>query len=158
MKIKSVSVLLVLIIVSLCFVGCNTSVNETSTPSNNTETAEEKSTINHYEIDLNLENYWKYINWSQDFDECTFSGVLSFAYYENVIVTVERTISSPEYTTNTYSEKYDIELNAAGNLLHIKEEKTFDEYRQLLNVSGYMGSVSDKITVVGIKGKVIFSA
>ena len=57
-----------------------------------------------------MDNHWKFLDWDKRNNQ--FTGVLSYAYYDNVIITLQRKIIS-EYTTNTYSENYTIELNAA---------------------------------------------
>lgn len=147
MKMVKRVTLIILCVFSCTLFGCgNTSLNQ-----------ESNSVERQYAIELTIDNYWKFIDWHQDGVKYYFTGVLQFAYYDNIIVSVKRTFSSKEYTTNTYSETYKIELNAAGSIDYVADEKTFDEVKQLLKVEGYMGSYSDVISVVDITGKVYFS-
>lgn len=137
--------LLTLCCVTIFFVGC-----DDSSTNNNVKDSNE----NYYNIDLTMDNYWKFLDWDKRNNQ--FTGVLSYAYYDNVVITLQRKIIS-EYTTNTYSENYTIELNAAGCKTYSFTEYTFDQIKELLNHTGYLSSYSNEITIINISGKVQFS-
>lgn len=137
--------LLTLCCVTIFFVGC-----DDSSTNNNVKDSNE----NYYNVDLTMDNYWKFLDWDKRNNQ--FTGVLSYAYYDNVVITLQRKIIS-EYTTNTYSENYTIELNAAGCKTYSFTEYTFDQIKELLNHTGYLGSYSNEITIINISGKVQFS-
>lgn len=137
--------LLTLCCVTIFFVGC-----DDSSTNNNVKDSNE----NYYNIDLTIDNYWKFLDWDKRNNQ--FTGVLSYAYYDNVVITLQRKIIS-EYTTNTYSENYTIELNAAGCKTYSFTEYTFDQIKELLNHTGYLSSYSNEITIINISGKVQFS-
>lgn len=137
--------LLTLCCVTIFFVGC-----DDSSTNNNVKDSNE----NYYNIDLTMDNYWKFLDWDKRNNQ--FTGVLSYAYYDNVVITLQRKIIS-EYTTNTYSENYTIELNAAGCKTYSFTEYSFDQIKELLNHTGYLSSYSNEITIINISGKVQFS-
>lgn len=137
--------LLTLCCVTIFFVGC-----DDSSTNNNVKDSNE----NYFNIDLTMDNYWKFLDWDKRNNQ--FTGVLSYAYYDNVVITLQRKIIS-EYTTNTYSENYTIELNAAGCKTYSFTEYTFDQIKELLNHTGYLSSYSNEITIINISGKVQFS-
>lgn len=137
--------LLTLCFVTIFFVGC-----DDSSANNNVKDSNE----NYYNIDLTMDNHWKFLDWDKRNNQ--FTGVLSYAYYDNVVITLQRKIIS-EYTTNTYSENYTIELNTAGCKTYSFTEYTFDQIKELLNHTGYLGSYSNEITIISISGKVQFS-
>ncbi len=137
--------LLTLCCVTIFFVGC-----DDSSANNNVKDSNE----NYYNIDLTMDNHWKFLDWDKRNNQ--FTGVLSYAYYDNVVITLQRKIIS-EYTTNTYSENYTIELNAAGCKTYSFTEYTFDQIKELLNHTGYLGSYGNEITIISISGKVQFS-
>ncbi len=142
---KVLIVLISILVCSLFFSGCNNSTSNNHEPE-----------FNHYEIDITLDNYWKFLDVSLLGRTYTFNGVLSFAYYEDVKIELNRTITS-EYTTNIYTEIETVYLNASGSMVFVANEYTFDEIKELLNVSGYMGSYSDTATIKSISGKIIYS-
>lgn len=137
--------LLTLCCVTIFFVGC-----DDSSANNNVKDSNE----NYYNIDLTMDNHWKFLDWDKRNNQ--FTGVLSYAYYDNVVITLQRKIIS-EYTTNTYSENYTIELNAAGCKTYSFTDYTFDQIKELLNHTGYLSSYSNEITIINISGKVQFS-
>lgn len=137
--------LLTLCCVTIFFVGC-----DDSSANNNVKDSNE----NYYNIDLTMDNHWKFLDWDKRNNQ--FTGVLSYAYYDNVVITLQRKIIS-EYTTNTHSENYTIELNAAGCKTYSFTEYTFDQIKELLNHTGYLGSYGNEITIISISGKVQFS-
>lgn len=137
--------LLTLCCVTIFFVGC-----DDSSANNNVKDSNE----NYYNIDLTMDNHWKFLDWDKRNNQ--FTGVLSYAYYDNVVITLQRKIIS-EYTTNTYSENYTIELNTAGCKTYSFTEYTFDQIKELLNYTGYLGSYGNEITIISISGKVQFS-
>lgn len=137
--------LLTLCCVTIFFVGC-----DDSSANNNVKDSNE----NYYNIDLTMDNHWKFLDWDKRNNQ--FTGVLSYAYYDNVVITLQRKIIS-EYTTNTYSENYTIELNTAGCKTYSFTEYTFDQIKELLNHTGYLGSYGKEITIISISGKVQFS-
>lgn len=145
-KLRSIGYLIfALCFCMILFTGCN----ENNSPNNTNESIER-----YYNVNLSLENYWKYLDWDKRNNQ--FNGVLTFAYYENVIVTIQRKIVS-EYTENTYSENYSVELNSAGSKTYTFTEYTFDQIKELLNHTGYLSSYSNEVTIIDISGTVQFS-
>ena len=140
--------LALLVILTFSLVACN---NYEKPINENTD-----NQIQHYEIDLTLDNYWKFIDVSLNRRTYTFNGVLSYAYYIDVQVDLTRTLSS-EYTSNTFSKTETVKLNASGSMNYIANEYSFDEVRQLLQIDGYMSSYRDSATIKEIFGKIIFS-
>ena len=141
---------IILLLFTLCcitifFVGC-----DDSSANNNIKDSNE----NYYNIDLIMDNHWKFLDWDKRNNQ--FTGVLSYAYYDNVVITLQRKIIS-EYTTNTYSENYTIELNATGCKTYSFTEYTFDQIKELLNHTDYLSSYSNEITIINVSGKVQFS-
>lgn len=144
-RLSIILLLLTLCCVTIFFVGC-----DDSSANNNVKDSNE----NYYNIDLTMDNHWKFLDWDKRNNQ--FTGVLSYAYYDNVVITLQRKIIS-EYTTNTYSENYTIELNTAGCKTYSFTEYTFDQIKELLNHTGYLGSYGNEITIISISGKVQFS-
>ena len=142
---KFLTFLMTILVCSLIFTGCSDSTLNECEPE-----------FKHYEIDITIDNYWKFLDVSLSGCTYTFSGVLNFAYYEDVKIELIRTISS-EYTTNIYTKTETVYLNASGSMIFHADEYTFDEVKELLNVSGYMGSHSDSATIKSISGKIIYS-
>ena len=125
-----------------------------------------------YEIKLNKNNYWEYLDISGNLDvsanetvsrgvyknvSCTIEGVLNFAYYENVIVTMDYYIydSNKEY----HNADVVIELNASGSafkelqytFLPENAEPKFDS--QTTNLANY----NRKLSLKDITGMIYFS-
>ena len=142
---KKLMVLMSLLVCLLFFTSCNNSTSNKNEPE-----------FKHYEIDITIDNYWEFLDVSLSGRTYTFNGVLSFAYYEDVKIKLDRTITS-EYSTNIYTKIETVYLNASGSMVFIANEYTFDEIKELLNVSGYMGSYKDTAIIKSISGKIIFS-
>ncbi len=145
-KLRSIAYLILAVcFCMIVFTGCK----DNNSPNNTSENNER-----YYNVNLSLENYWKYLDWDKRNNQ--FNGVLTFAYYENVIVTIQRKIVS-EYTENTYSENYSVELNAAGSKIYTFTEYTFEQIKELLNHTGYLSSYNDEVTIIDVSGTVQFS-
>lgn len=157
-----VSILLLLSMLLLC-VSCTV-----DTPANEFDSSEEHDNgSKHYEIDLTLENFSTFLTYSTESnpgyrtsspDYYHFiSGVLSFAYYENVSVTFEVVYTYDKYTYGgkTYTCEYTVPLNAAGNA-------TFAAYDQdlldALQVEGSNSASKRTYTIKDVSGKVNFTA
>lgn len=97
----------------------------------------------HYEIELNMDNYTTYLDFSEKANSWyAISGVLQFAYYENVEVTLQSQYiiyGESEYRTETKT----LSLNAAGYVLFRASE---------------VFSSDSPVSIVAISGKVMFSA
>ena len=121
---KKVLVLLPILLLSAC--GANR--NNSNLPSSSTDAVETDKT-QRYEFELNKDNLWYFIDstystsGSESYKTCiySFQGVLSYAYYDHVIVYLDYDIvgmgeqGSPYYPSTTYKAKIQFELNAAGN-------------------------------------------
>lgn len=103
--------------------SCNETVSRDSDCLNSSVYETDK--IKRYDISLNTENYWKYIDITGVFDLnknkydyliYKINGVLSFAYYEDIIITFDYYVHQINGTTE-YNHHADIEvkLNAGGN-------------------------------------------
>lgn len=75
--------LLTLCCVTIFFVGC-----DDSSANNNVKDSNE----NYYNIDLTMDNHWKFLDWDKRNNQ--FTGVLSYSYYDNVVITLQRKIIS----------------------------------------------------------------
>lgn len=146
-----------------------TSNTSESTPPNNESTSNSSNNtgLKHYEIDLTADNYQTFLNFSKEaltinnrFYNYNYilSGVLSYAYYENVVVTFDITYKYDEGDFGgeyTYQGEYSIVLNAAGNA----QFKGSDQ--AILNAincpTKHYGS-DQTITIKKVTGKIIFSA
>ena len=121
------------------FTGCSNNLN--------------KSTNTEYEVTLDIENYWKYLDW--DKENRVFTGVLVYALYDEVVVTLRRTLSS-EYCENTFTEDYEIKLNAAGCKKYDVKEYTYNQIKSLLHYEeAYLGSYRFDYEIIHIAGKVL---
>ena len=158
-------------------VACNNSAEDVTSKSteletninNTTHTSSDKSSYREIELDLN--NYKTYLTYTAtsglDNDGRRYSnfihtvkGALSFAYYENVVLTFDITYSaSINNEQKTYHGKYNLVLNAAGDgEFHANDNELLDS----INVPDYIAqrfyTVDDyTISLESISGKVCFS-
>ena len=133
----------------------------------------ENDKIKHYEIDLDMENYWKYfenakVKYDKGHDSYAYDslkyeniGVLNFAYYENVLFTFSLTFE----TYNPYAENeedvskhYDagtinVEARADGYCIY-NAPSSIDVGDRTINLYG----CDAHLELINITGKVIFSA
>ena len=72
---KVLTFLMTILVCSLIFTGSNGSTLNKSEPE-----------FKHYEIDITMDNYWKFLDVSLSGRTYTINGVLSFAYYEDVLL------------------------------------------------------------------------
>lgn len=121
-----------------------------------------------YEFDLDKDNYWRYLDLSISKTsqneyyslEVTFSGVLSFAYYENVVATFAFQASGTGgvggvYQTFTATIK--AELNAAGCFHRIYSYEYIPEnITPTFNGTSLYG-YERTMTLFSITGKVLFA-
>ena len=99
-------------------VGCSSPLSNTEDNSNNKNNEKEESEIelpSKHIISLNLENYLLYFDINYNVSaatsvktSCTIKGCLSYAYYDNVVFTIQ-------YKTSANSSQLKIMCNAAGN-------------------------------------------
>ena len=149
----------------LVFGSCNDEKSNTSTEeSNSTNQSDLTDQPQHYEIELNKDNYEKYIkdsitettpnslNKNGNFYE--FKGVLTYAYYQEVIVTLDAQYIAPSWEGGeTYNFNFSIELDAAGNFsFYTNNQIALDK----LNWSYYRPGTRSEIEVIAVSGKVIF--
>ena len=107
--IKKTKLLGALLIAGCAFglASCGNSKADNQPVVNSTDNINEKvETQQKYVIELNLENYKKYIDVRSNGGSVYFIGTLSYAFYDNVVITSERVYSG---TTTT-----EIELSAGG--------------------------------------------
>jgi len=114
----------------------------------------------HYEIDLNLDNYQTYLTYTSETTVISgayhnnythnIDGVLSFAYYENVVISFDVTYTN---SSKTYHGVYDVLLNAAGDAVFYADTPTLLEK---LNCR-YDRMMNKTFTIKSISGKVIFN-
>ena len=113
----------------------------------------------HYEIDLNMDNYMSFLNYSvSNTVKCldqthSIAGALTYAYYENVVITFEITYETTGYQARSYSGEYSILLNAAGCT-----EFTADNENLLASIKcpQFDRLFQKTFTIKSIPGKVIY--
>ena len=116
----------------------------------------------HYEIELNLDNFATYLNYSsEDFIAPnrvihsnythTISGALTFAYYENVVVTFQ-IVYDNNGRRNT--GVYNVKLNAAG---HAEFHADDPAVLSAVFYQYYNEKITKSFTITNVTGKVIFS-
>ncbi len=130
--------ILITLFVATCSFGlasCGNSSNANHPVVNSTDSINEKvETKQKYVIELNMDNYRKYIDirteyWSYDYIKYTFYGSLSYGFYDNVIIECER------HYSNVYP--YTVQLSAGG-------------------YGDYYTSNFGTCTITGVSGKVIY--
>lgn len=121
--------------------------------------------LQHYEIELNMNNFEKYILYSITEASSTtigtkgdfydFQGVLSYAYYKDVIITLDAQYKLPSWEGGeTHNINFDIELNAAGNFgFYADNQVALDK----LNWTSYPRGTTSEIAVTAVSGTVIFN-
>ena len=122
-----------------------------------TEAPTENNGPKHYEIELTKSNYQSYLDLKWNKTNSThagsLSGVLSFAYYDNVVVTFDVTCQGYSWEA-VHQGEYSILLNAAGNAdIYYNDPALL----RALKVSSSIQNMSPKFTLKSISGKVIFS-
>ena len=98
---------------ALCLNACTSEEKNTT---DNTP-APTKQVMEKHEISLNLTNFLTYfdITSTTSYNQTTyvFSGCLSYAYYDNVVITIKYHLSNEDIESNSKIEE--VVLNAAGN-------------------------------------------
>ena len=150
---KLVMVIVSAIIVLFAFASCGDGKSSMST-----------NHPQHYEIELNKYNYTKYIKYSvtetvanslnKNGNFYDFKGVLSYAYYKDVSVTLNAKYTAPSWEGGeTYNFTFSIDLDAAGNYsFYTNNQIALDK----LNWSYYRPGTESEIVVATVSGKVIF--
>lgn len=117
---------LLLLLPVLILASCNSNQPNSSSDSSkqNTEATETDKT-QRYEFNLTKDNLWYFIDSSyslssnNDYYSCiyVFEGVLSYAYYDNVVIHFDYDIvgKGGYNPTGTYKADIELKLNAAGN-------------------------------------------
>ena len=127
---------------ALCLASCgsNSSANNQPVVNSTDDINEKVETKQKYVIELNMENYQKYIdirfipsnNGSSSHFNYYFQGSLSYAYYDNVVIT-------SHYSRTGYEETdTEISLTTGG-------------YARWYSTGGY-----GTTTLTGVRGKVIY--
>lgn len=152
------------ICMTLYFAACGNEQLDTSTEDADL-TNQLPNQPTHYEIDLTLSNFDKFINFTSNYtpytnfeDHHELKGVLTYAYYENVTVTfyVEYIENGYNYDDIVYSGNFVINLDASGsnsfyaNDAHLLRAINYTSYAKYK-------SKSRKVMLVGVSGRVIFS-
>ena len=154
----------------LLLTSCNTNSETTTESQQNADT--QSIAVERHEVELNKDNLSYYVNVSFDYFNttgnyretytCTLSGVLSYAFYDNVVVTLNYDIvgkgepGSYSYPTTTHQAKVDVKLNAAGGgyvaLPYDYVPSNAVPAIEQTNLSGFNRSLS----VASVAGKVIY--
>lgn len=146
-----------------CSESKNQTVEQNGSESNNQtipDKEEDDNGMKHYEIDLSMQNFYDFLEYEYTYSYLGVSpeypnskghsylvtGVLSFAYYQNVIVTFRMMKND----TNQYRE-FDVKLNAAGNGGFYQADQIYKEITTQLG-GGYGFTVS----IQNVSGTVIF--
>ena len=144
------------LILSCCLFSCTNS----TPPTNNPETPLEPPQ-NYQKFDLSLDNFSHFFDVELDkplyktqtnpkgVGTYSITGVLNYAYYDNVIVTLNITYKA---NNKTYNGEYTVKLNAAGKFSF----KTDDiAILTAINYKVYDYSTQEQITVKSVSGAVI---
>lgn len=130
------------------------------TPNNN------ENAPKHYEFDLNINNFNTFLTFSSEQGYYLngyvnnhiniVSGVLSYAYYENVVVTFD-VVYEQTYSigSRTYTGEYSVALNAAGDATFYANDRALLD---TLKCGGYDTQIKKTFTIKRVTGKVIFTA
>ena len=122
---KGIFLLLPLILITGC---TNNASTQNQDQSNKQEQISETDKTVRYDIALTKDNLWYYIDYSftssgnSDYEtvSCSFAGVLSYAYYDNVVIKMNYNIvgrgepGSIYYPSTSHVAKVELKLNAAG--------------------------------------------
>lgn len=156
---------LILVLLSVFILSsCNSNSNKVTPPKDDKAITETPATKK-YEINLNKSNLWRFVDSEYSPDEyinnyrCiyVFRGVLSYAYYDNVVIYLKYKIicrggfcdSEPTYYANI-----EVKLNAAGNggvsldrkyiprnITPAFNGESFDRYNRSLSIESISGTV-----------------
>lgn len=165
MMIKKYFCFFIFFCVLFCSYGCQSSKENINDIFSNTDiTLSIDDTNNQFSngIDINIENYQKFltVNCESKYDEegwssasLSISGVLDFAYYENVVVTTICTFNTQGITPIIFTSEKIIELNTTGDGYTSQDETVPDNITPAY--SGYsMRYYHMSFSVVDITGKV----
>ena len=131
------------------------------TPNNN------ENAPKHYEFDLNINNFNTFLTFSSEQGYYLnayvnnhiniVSGVLSYAYYENVVVTFDVVYKKTDSLSHetTYTGEYSVILNAAGDATFYANDRALLD---TLKCGGYDTQIKKTFTIKRVSGKVIFTA
>lgn len=159
---------LILLLLSFALISCSSGQAAPSTDKlASSQTAVETDKTRRYEFDLTMDNYWKFIDvrdtsttGNYETLSFTFSGVLSYAYYEDVRFTVDYKahgaggIYSP---SGDYEAKIVKELNAGGNgVLNLPYDYIPEETTPAFSGASFYG-YERTISILGVSGKVLFA-
>lgn len=149
----------------LVFAACDDEKSgESIEETDSTNQSDTTNQAQHYEIELSKDNYKKYINYSitettpnalnQKGNFYEFKGVLSYAYYKDVVVTLNAQYEEPSWEGGeTYNFNFSIELDAAGNFsFYSNNEVALNK----LNWTYYRPGTTSEIVIIEVSGKVIF--
>ena len=172
-KMKKISLMFLSIFV-LILSSCGNSNTQENKPTDGNKDIIESREIEsnkRYEIDLTIDNFWRYF--SNDRTEYTSNGssakityenqgILNFAYYENVIFTLEISYQYKNTGTWPYKEaegKLDtinLEMKANGYGSYIYNYAKYQSvFESLPSYNQYY--VTSIVNVVNVSGKVVFS-
>ncbi len=161
--------IILLLISSVMLMGCHGSKTNQETTSS-TDVVETDKT-QRYEFDLTKDNLWYFIdsaystaNSSSYYYTCiyTFSGVLSYAYYENVTIYLDYDIvrnyeGGGNYPSETHKAKIEFKLNAGGNgVLSLPYDYVPENAVPKITGSTLYG-YSRTLTITSVTGKVKFA-
>jgi len=159
--------ILLLTIVFLC--GCSRKKTTQKITADSNGRIEEDKVVR-YEIDLTMDNYWKYFDnvitdyevGPNNYNAIIYEniGILNYAYYEDVAFTLELSY----ITHNPYAEKEEDKnkYHLIGNVTMLTKADGSGSFRFSNNYLGEepehsLYSATKCLKVVGITGKVIFS-
>ena len=162
---RLVIVIMTAIFMLLVFVACDSEKSSTSTEeSDSTNQSDSTDHPQHYEIELNKDNYEKYIKYTitettpnalnKNGNFYEFKGVLSYAYYKDVVVTLNAQYETPSWEGGEiFNFSFSIELDAAGNFsFYTNNQVALDK----LNWTYYHPGTTSEIAVTAVSGVVIF--
>ncbi len=171
MKRISLIILSVLVLVLSACGNSNYQNNQAISDTNSYIESKEVESNKRYEIDLTMDNYWRYFsNTKEEYTaigsnaKITYEnlGVLNYGYYENVIFTLDISYQYMNVGVWPYAEaegkidtiKLEMKANGYGTYTY-----NYSKYQSIFeSLPSYNENyVTSIINVVGISGKVFFS-
>lgn len=161
---KALLVLIPVLAISACTDKTSSEESKQQGSSSNTQITEKDKTTK-YDIEITLDNLWYYFDYSISKTtttayysvKCEFKGLLSYAYYENVVVKLEyKAVRGGEFP-KTYTAQDELKLNAAGSGTKIYAYDYIPENATPKVSESDLYGFDRSAEIVGVEGKVRFA-
>lgn len=159
---------LALVAILICLCGCsNNSPTSSQNIDSNNSSVVETNKNKRYEFDLTMDNYWKFfLNTQEEYSANSYSpnsiiyeneGVLSYAYYEDVVFVLELSYSITYNGVTTTNKFDDVTLKMKANG-YGKFTYSYEYSREINGKdSDSLYNYKRELKVKNVSGKVIFS-